>query len=354
MQSRYGRGPHDDDPYGHPNDRARDRARQFGARDGEGGSWGERRYPEPEIFDAEHDFRQFDPDADRSQWERSRVMGPRYERDEGFDRDRDNARFANDPARHDRATSWGRPESFVDAYRRDEMRGRRFDTMPHDRGHDREAVFRNREYSHHLAGVPGYEAAHGVDGWNRWRQESSRPEAGTHPSPYTEHVGPLARRNAMARPHTEDGRGWSGQRTGHDGALGGAWVNPAWEVPFRRDPSTTWGERPHLGKGPRGYVRSDERIREEVCDCLSEGYVDASQVDVDVKDGVVMLTGQVADKSSKRRIEDIAEACRGVQSVDNQLRVQRVTSRGSVGAGTSDAVPSPFESRARDTNRSVS
>src|SRR5262245_20667475 len=52
----------------------------------------------------------------------------------------------------------------------------------------------------------------------------------------------------------------------------------------------------HAGKGPRGYRRSDARIYEDVCEALTrDGEVDASDVEVTVEDGQVMLSGTVAD-----------------------------------------------------------
>ena len=30
------------------------------------------------------------------------------------------------------------------------------------------------------------------------------------------------------------------------------------------------GQEHHRGKGPKGYTRSDDRIREDVCDCLTD------------------------------------------------------------------------------------
>jgi hypothetical protein len=42
-----------------------------------------------------------------------------------------------------------------------------------------------------------------------------------------------------------------------------------------------WANRlgPHIGKGPRNYVRSDERIYEEVCERMTQhGELDAGNV----------------------------------------------------------------------------
>lgn len=81
-------------------------------------------------------------------------------------------------------------------------------------------------------------------------------------------------------------------------------------------------ERPR-GKGPKSYRRSDERIREDVNEQLSEGYLDASEVEVTVVEGVVTLSGTVNSRSDKRRAEDIAEDVRGVKNVENRLRVEQ-------------------------------
>ena len=80
----------------------------------------------------------------------------------------------------------------------------------------------------------------------------------------------------------------------------------------------------HAGKGPKGYVRSDERIREDVCDRLcDDAEVDASEMTVVVKSGEVLLEGFVADRRSKHRAEGIAESVNGVREVVNHLRVLR-------------------------------
>jgi hypothetical protein len=80
----------------------------------------------------------------------------------------------------------------------------------------------------------------------------------------------------------------------------------------------------HHGRGPKGYKRSDERIREDVSDRLTEdGYLDATRVEVGVENGEVTLNGWVAERAAKRRAEDLAEAVSGVTHVQNNLRVDR-------------------------------
>jgi len=81
---------------------------------------------------------------------------------------------------------------------------------------------------------------------------------------------------------------------------------------------------PHRGRAPRGYARSDERIREDVCDLLmEEAQIDPSEVEVNVSGGEVTLDGFVAEKAEKRLAEDWAEEVLGVTHVQNNLRIRR-------------------------------
>jgi hypothetical protein len=50
---------------------------------------------------------------------------------------------------------------------------------------------------------------------------------------------------------------------------------------------------------------------------------DAEDLQVEVDDGVVALTGDVDDPAVSERAEQIAAAVSGVQSVTNQIRVRR-------------------------------
>jgi osmotically-inducible protein OsmY len=78
----------------------------------------------------------------------------------------------------------------------------------------------------------------------------------------------------------------------------------------------------HHGRGPKNYTRSDDRIKEDLSERLYEDdMVDASEITIEVKDGVVKLSGSVDERWLKHRIEDMAEACSGVKDVENQLRV---------------------------------
>lgn len=79
----------------------------------------------------------------------------------------------------------------------------------------------------------------------------------------------------------------------------------------------------HQGKGPKGYRRSDERIYEDVCERLSlSSSIDASEIEVEVKEGIVYLKGRVESRESKRQAESQVENVSGVHDVQNYLSLQ--------------------------------
>jgi hypothetical protein len=81
---------------------------------------------------------------------------------------------------------------------------------------------------------------------------------------------------------------------------------------------------PHLGKGSSLYRRPDQQLYEDICERMTQhGQLDASQIEVEVNDGEVTLTGSVADRRSKRLAEDITDSVHGVMDIHNQLQFQR-------------------------------
>jgi osmotically-inducible protein OsmY len=95
---------------------------------------------------------------------------------------------------------------------------------------------------------------------------------------------------------------------------------------FGDDEAARRREQDHRGRGPAGYTRSDERIREDANDHLTEDWrVDASAITVTVENGEVTLNGTVSRREDKRRAEDIVEDISGVKHVQNNLRVQQNT-----------------------------
>lgn len=104
-------------------------------------------------------------------------------------------------------------------------------------------------------------------------------------------------------------------------ARGESWAADEGRVAFRRR-----GE--HYGRGPRGWSRSDARIREEICERMARhGHLDASHLRVDVVDGEVTLEGEVPNRLQKRLAEDIADDVLGVVDVHNRLTLPRASTR---------------------------
>ncbi len=86
---------------------------------------------------------------------------------------------------------------------------------------------------------------------------------------------------------------------------------------------------PMSGQGPEGYQRSDQRLMEDVCDRLTQhGQLDARNVDIQVTQGDVHLSGTVPDKSAKHLAESIAQNVQGVRDVTNHLRVSKQQGEG--------------------------
>ncbi|MGQ0503649.1 MAG: BON domain-containing protein [Panacagrimonas sp.] len=82
--------------------------------------------------------------------------------------------------------------------------------------------------------------------------------------------------------------------------------------------------------GPRGYVRSDERICDDICERLHHSYhLEVQDVSVQVSKGIVTLDGTVPERAMKHCIEDIAERCLGVRDIDNRIRVSRANADGN-------------------------
>lgn len=164
------------------------------------------------------------------------------------------------------------------------------------------------------------------------RAESERP----HPSHHSD-----AREPYQPQVWTRDPSGPGHEGYGYDRSArygeGSVHFRPDRESSreWRRPNSDTWrrwspnieGQRrlaSQYGKGPKGYVRSDERIREDVCDRLSDDdEVDASDISVSVKAGEVLLEGTVVDRHCKHRAEDIAESVSGVRDVANRLKTRK-------------------------------
>jgi hypothetical protein len=136
-----------------------------------------------------------------------------------------------------------------------------------------------------------------------------------------------------------------------------------WSGDWQLGPSGTDWSTDYAGRGPKDYRRSDDRIREEVCDVFTDdARLDPSDVVVKVEGGEVTLMGSVGSRDQKRRAEELAERVRGVDDVNNQLRVMRAdTTSGTpvspqgIGRGarasSSPMPPSVAHDRERDRDR---
>ncbi|HEX7011628.1 MAG TPA: BON domain-containing protein [Steroidobacteraceae bacterium] len=84
----------------------------------------------------------------------------------------------------------------------------------------------------------------------------------------------------------------------------------------------TLQELSHKGRGPKGYRPSDERLKELICERLTDDpFVDPSNVTVEVANGEVTLGGTVQVRQQKYAIEDIVADVPGVIEIHNRLGV---------------------------------
>lgn len=80
----------------------------------------------------------------------------------------------------------------------------------------------------------------------------------------------------------------------------------------------------HYGKGPKGWRRTDERIQEDASEALyKDWHVDASHIEVSVKDACIYLRGSVGTREDKKRAERCVEHLSGVEDVHNELKIKR-------------------------------
>jgi len=89
-------------------------------------------------------------------------------------------------------------------------------------------------------------------------------------------------------------------------------------------------EMGHRGHGPKNYRRSDERIREDVCELLTDhDGVDAREIEVLVDGGEVTLVGIVESHTMKVIALEAVATPHGVTRINDRLR-----ERGEVDAQT--------------------
>ena len=78
------------------------------------------------------------------------------------------------------------------------------------------------------------------------------------------------------------------------------------------------------GPGARSFRRSDEVLASEIHEILSKDpELDATEIEVDVEGGAVMLTGTVDSSDAKLLAEELVESVAGVREIHNHLKVSR-------------------------------
>jgi len=109
-------------------------------------------------------------------------------------------------------------------------------------------------------------------------------------------------------------------------------------------------QRRRYATGPKGYKRSDERLREDISERLMQAYdIDSSEVTVEVLGGKVVLEGTVPDRYMKHAIEDLCDAAPGVEDIENRIRVTGARSRSDATTSTNATASNPSKSTRRDS-----
>jgi osmotically-inducible protein OsmY len=101
-----------------------------------------------------------------------------------------------------------------------------------------------------------------------------------------------------------------------------------------QQPGRAESDVPRDRRGPKNYVRSDERIRELICERVIQNlFIDVSDVSIEVQNGRVALDGTVPNRQMKHAIEDVVDRCWGVQDIENNIHVQSGQESGSSAGG---------------------
>jgi osmotically-inducible protein OsmY len=246
--------------------------------------------------------------------DRGQKYGGAYERDRGWE--------VGNEGRY--GTGWGDDydRGYSSRYYTGDEQGRGFAG-----GRDLGARSYRSSYDRDWNETPASEAGHkrdygrsyGSTGFNdRYGRESERDYQGTNrPPDYGRDFQTNQRRNYQREGNAGD-RDWFDRASDEVSSWFGD--NDA----ERRRRMDKMRDRDFRGRGPKAYRRSDERIREDVNDRLTDHqYLDASDIDVSVKEGEVTLSGKVFDRTDKRLAEDVAESVTGVKNVQNNLRTDK-------------------------------
>jgi len=277
--------------------------------------------------------RQRSSNDDRPSWNPNDDQ-PRSDRDRDRGRDRDDERWASDRGRQ------GFPDPDADNFSRDR------ETMTESYGQgqsgygagrhggDRSQGYQNRNQPYSPGGYDERPSGLGLD--DRF--------TGRGGGDWTERSYGTPDRSGGFCPERGRETGYRGSQGGTGGMAGGS----SDARRFDQDRSSFGGDHGdyrehsgyrgvggHRGKGPQTWQRSDERIRESVNEALADhDDIDATHIQVTVKEGEVTLSGFVDDRRMKRLAEDCVEQISGVKEVQNHLRLHSGDSRLTGRTGT--------------------
>lgn len=158
--------------------------------------------------------------------------------------------------------------------------------------------------------------------WDRNARQYGEPRESYHGYPYSARDFERSWQHHPSHDQNEYGQAYQGNRTRGAYGLSADHLQSSHQ-PYRSG-EDYYSQNSYAGRGPKGYERSDERLREDICERLErDPHIDASEISISVKSGVVTLEGSVADRMQKHRAEDMADACSGVKDVQNRINVSR-------------------------------
>ncbi len=81
----------------------------------------------------------------------------------------------------------------------------------------------------------------------------------------------------------------------------------------------------YRGVAPKGFELKDEWILKNVCEVLlRDPHIDATEIEVELKSGIVILTGRVDSRRTKKLAELSIQGIPGVKDVMNFLSFLRL------------------------------
>jgi osmotically-inducible protein OsmY len=129
--------------------------------------------------------------------------------------------------------------------------------------------------------------------------------------------------NRYGEAHARPARGKVSLRTAYEDELGMT-RDEAYEeeVDWSHDPRSESAREKHYGKGPKGWL-PDASIKQKVSVALYlSPDVDASEIEVKVEQGCVILDGSVKNRRQKRSAEECIENLPDVADVLNRLVIK--------------------------------